>query len=101
MESIRFLVRNRADGVLEPAEALAFVNDPRFGGCNLFLGRVRESNHGRGVLGISYDLFQPLALARFGQIAAQIGRTVEATRQQLARIRLALRDCIQKQLAQP
>jgi RNA polymerase sigma-70 factor, ECF subfamily len=37
----------------------------------------------------------------FGQIAAQIGRTVEATRQQLARIRLALRDCIQKQLAQP
>ena len=37
----------------------------------------------------------------FGQIAAQLGRTVEATRQQLARIRLALRDCIQKQLAQP
>ncbi len=37
----------------------------------------------------------------FGQIAAQIGRTVEATRQQLARIRLALRDCIQKQLARP
>ena len=37
----------------------------------------------------------------FGQIAAQIGRTVEATRMQLARIRLALRDCIQKELAQP
>jgi len=37
----------------------------------------------------------------FSQIAARIGRTVEATRQQLARIRLALRDCIQKQLAQP
>ena len=37
----------------------------------------------------------------FGQIAAQVGRTVEATRQQLARIRLVLRDCIQKQLAQP
>jgi RNA polymerase sigma-70 factor, ECF subfamily len=37
----------------------------------------------------------------FGQISAQIGRTVEATRQQLARIRLALRDCIQKHPAQP
>ena len=71
MESIRFLIRDRADGVLDAAEALAFVNDPRFGGCNLFLGRVRESNHGRGVLGISYDMFQPLALARFGQIAAE------------------------------
>ena len=35
----------------------------------------------------------------FGQIANQLGRTVEATRQQLARIRLSLRDCIQKQLA--
>ena len=37
----------------------------------------------------------------FGQIAAQLGRTVEATRQQLARIRLVLRDCIQKELARP
>ena len=33
-------------------------------------------------------------------IAAALGRTVEATRQHLARIRVALRDCIQKQLAQ-
>jgi RNA polymerase sigma-70 factor (ECF subfamily) len=37
----------------------------------------------------------------FGQIAAQLGRTIEATRQQLARIRLVLRDCIQKELARP
>lgn len=35
----------------------------------------------------------------FGEIAVSIGRTVEATRQQLARIRLALRDCIDKQMA--
>lgn len=35
----------------------------------------------------------------FAQIASQVGRTVEATRQQLARIRLTLRDCIQRQLA--
>jgi RNA polymerase sigma-70 factor (ECF subfamily) len=37
----------------------------------------------------------------FGAIAAQVGRTVEATRQQLARIRLTLRECIEKQLAKP
>jgi len=32
----------------------------------------------------------------FGEIAALLGRTVAATRQQLARIRLALRDCLEK-----
>ncbi len=37
----------------------------------------------------------------FAEIATSIGRTVEATRQQLARIRLALRDCINRQLARP
>jgi len=35
----------------------------------------------------------------FAAIAAHLGRTVKATRQHLARIRLGLRDCIQKQLA--
>ena len=35
----------------------------------------------------------------FGQIASFVGRTVEATRQQVARIRLVLRDCIEKHLA--
>ena len=35
----------------------------------------------------------------FSEIAALSGRTVEATRQHLARIRLALRECIQKHLA--
>ena len=35
----------------------------------------------------------------FGEIAKLLGRTVEATRQHLARIRLALRDCIEKHQA--
>ena len=34
----------------------------------------------------------------FAEIAARIGRTVEAARQQLARVRLALRECIKRQL---
>ncbi len=37
----------------------------------------------------------------FAEIGRRIGRTVEATRQQLARIRIALRDCVEKRLAQP
>jgi RNA polymerase sigma-70 factor (ECF subfamily) len=41
------------------------------------------------------------ALGRnFGEIATAIGRTLEATRQHLARIRLHLRECIEKKLAQ-
>jgi RNA polymerase sigma factor (sigma-70 family) len=35
----------------------------------------------------------------FAEIAAHLGRTVEATRQHLARIRLGLRECIEKHLA--
>ena len=35
----------------------------------------------------------------FTEIAAHLGRTVEATRQHLARIRLGLRECIEKHLA--
>ncbi len=35
----------------------------------------------------------------FGEIATLLGRTVEATRQHLARIRATLRECIQKHLA--
>jgi len=38
------------------------------------------------------------AALNFGEIAATIGRTVEATRQQLARIRIALRECIEENL---
>lgn len=37
----------------------------------------------------------------FGEISSLIGRTVEASRQQLTRVRLALRECIEKRLAQP
>ena len=44
-----------ADGALDPAAALEYVSDPKFGGITLFVGRVRDFNHGRDVTGISYD----------------------------------------------
>ena len=67
-------VADRADEVLDPAAALEFVSDPGFGGIAMFVGRVRDLNHGREVAGISYDIYQPLALTRFAEIAEQAQR---------------------------
>ncbi|HSM11651.1 MAG TPA: molybdenum cofactor biosynthesis protein MoaE [Lysobacter sp.] len=69
-------VADRADETLDPAAALEFVSDPGFGGIAMFVGQVRGLNHGREVAGISYDLYQPLALARFAEIAEQAQREV-------------------------
>lgn len=66
----RSLVRDIAEGGLDPAEALAFVSDDAFGGVSMFVGRVRRQSHGREVTGIHYDLFDPLALSVFEGAAA-------------------------------
>ena len=69
-------VADRAAEALDPAAALEFVSDPGFGGVAMFVGRARDLNQGRDVAGISYDLYQPLALARFAEIAEQAKREV-------------------------
>lgn len=60
-----------AAGKLDPAAALAFVSDPGFGGIAMFVGRVRDLNHGRVVTGVSYDIHGPLARTSFAAIASQ------------------------------
>ena len=70
----RFLLTDRANGALDPVAALDFVSDPGFGGITMFVGKVRDLNHDRQVLGVSYDIFEPLALVRFGTIAAETER---------------------------
>lgn len=65
-------VVERADAALDPAEAIAFVSDPGFGGIDVFIGKVRDLNQGRAVQGISYDLFVPLVLTGFQQLAAEV-----------------------------
>ena len=67
----RFLLTDRANGALDSMAALDFVSDPGFGGITMFVGKVRDLNHGRQVVGVSYDIFEPLALVRFGAIAAE------------------------------
>ena len=67
-------VADRAQEVIDVAAALEFVSAPGFGGITMFVGRIRDLNHGRRVTGISYDMYRPLALARFAEIAAQATR---------------------------
>ena len=54
---------------LDPTAAFDFVADPGFGGMAMFVGRIRDLNHGRAVTGISYDLFDALALKLFADFA--------------------------------
>jgi molybdopterin synthase catalytic subunit len=61
---------------LDPAAALAFVSDRRFGGIDMFIGKVREHNLGRVVTGISYDLFEPLALRTFQEIGERARKEI-------------------------
>ncbi|WNH50440.1 molybdenum cofactor biosynthesis protein MoaE [Stenotrophomonas aracearum] len=68
----RLHVVERTDAALDPADAIAFVSDPGFGGIDVFIGKVRDLNHGRAVQGISYDLFVPLVLNTFQQLADEV-----------------------------
>lgn len=49
------------DQPIDVAQALAFVADPAHGAIDTFMGVVRETNLGRSVVGVSYDVYQPLA----------------------------------------
>ena len=69
MERVHVAVVDAAEHALDIAAAFDFVADPGFGGYNAFVGRIRDLNHGRRVTGVSYDMFDALALTRFREIA--------------------------------
>lgn len=46
---------------LDIPAALGFVSDPACGAVATFIGAVRNEHQGREVIGISYDVFEPLA----------------------------------------
>jgi molybdopterin synthase catalytic subunit len=46
---------------IDVAAAHAFVADPAHGATCSFVGAVRENNLGRAVVGVGYDVFEPLA----------------------------------------
>lgn len=50
-----------SDKTLDIGAAHDFVADPAHGAVNCFIGAVRDKNMGRNVVGVSYDVFEPLA----------------------------------------
>ncbi len=71
-ETIIAKVVDRAQAAIDPAEGIAAVSDPGFGGIDVFIGKVRDLNQGRAVHGITYDLFEPLVLNEFQRLAAEV-----------------------------
>lgn len=69
MDGFCGVIVDTAHGSIDPATALGFVSDSGCGGLSLFVGRVRDHNLGRAVTGISYDVFDRLALVGFAEIA--------------------------------
>lgn len=63
---------------LDPIAAIEFVTDPRFGGIATFFGRVRVQNHGRTVTGVTYEIFEPLALRIFREIGGRVRGEIRA-----------------------
>ncbi|MBI4424478.1 MAG: molybdenum cofactor biosynthesis protein MoaE [Elusimicrobia bacterium] len=50
---------------------LAFVSSSGHGAVASFLGVVRDRHEGRGVVGVTYDAFEPLAARCLGELAAE------------------------------
>ena len=66
-----FLVRV-SNRVVDPSEALAFVQDPAAGGSCLFVGTVRDSSEAGEVAGILYEAWAELAETTLKQIAEEM-----------------------------
>lgn len=62
---------------LDLGAAQTFVADPAHGAVNSFVGMVRETNLGKKVVGVSYDVFEPLAEKVLQQLCEQVCRSYE------------------------
>lgn len=65
-------VVERSQAAIDPLEGIDSVSDPGFGGLDVFIGKVRDLNQGQAVLGITYDLFEPLVLREFERMVAEV-----------------------------
>ena len=66
-----FLVRV-SDSVVDPSEAIAFVQDPAAGGSCVFVGTVRDLSEDGEVTGIVYEAWAELAERRLSLIAEEM-----------------------------
>jgi molybdopterin synthase catalytic subunit len=58
---------------LDVAEVVAALDDDASGGLTLFVGRVRDHDHGKGVVGLDYSA-HPTALDRLREVCERIAR---------------------------
>jgi len=56
---------------LDVAEVVAALDDDASGGLTLFVGRVRDHDHGKGVTGLDYSA-HPTALAKLQEVCDRI-----------------------------
>jgi molybdopterin synthase catalytic subunit len=59
------------DSPLDVAEVVAALDDEASGGLTLFVGRVRDHDHGKGVLGLDYTA-HPSALDRLREVCERV-----------------------------
>ena len=57
--------------LIEINDAITTVANDAHGAADIFIGKVRNHNLGRAVNGVSYDVFDTLALQTFAELAAQ------------------------------
>lgn len=65
------------DTPIDAAEVLAAVGDPAAGGIALFVGTVREQDHGDAVTHLEYSA-HPTVVARLHELAAEIAAEHDA-----------------------
>lgn len=63
---------------LSVAEVLDSLEDPTAGGLVLFVGRVRDHDHGQGVTGLSYSA-HPTALDRLEEVCRRVAEEYDVT----------------------
>lgn len=60
------------DKPIEFSELLSFVASPNAGAIVSFIGTVREFSHGKGVVALTYEAYEPMATKELGRIAEEM-----------------------------
>jgi molybdopterin synthase catalytic subunit len=61
-----------SDRPIGAEEALAFVADPRAGGTCVFVGTVRDRSDSGEVVGLTYEVWEELAVRRLGELGEEL-----------------------------
>ncbi len=73
------MLRFQADAV-EVAAVEAAVTSPTHGAILVFSGVARDHNLGKGVTGLHYEAYEPMAVAELARIAAEVAERWPDTR---------------------